>query len=228
MADEATPTETSVTEPTPANDAAPASALGGAGEVVEAVAGEAAPAEVAADPKSDAQAPAADAAPEVPDAYELTASEGVTLDPVALEAATPVFKELGLSNDQANKLMPVAEAFAKSIGDNLNRQILDGISTQHADWLREAKADTEIGGKQWDASLVTAAKGLDTLGFPKGSPLRNLLDESGLGNHPEMIRAFVKVGKLISEDSDFPRGNGAKPVQTNVARIMYPNDAPKG
>ena len=27
------------------------------------------------------------------------------------------------------------------------------------------------------------------------------MDESGLGNHPEMLRAFSKVGELLGEDS---------------------------
>ena len=43
-----------------------------------------------------------------PKRYELSAPEGFPIDAEALELATPIFQELGLSNDQANKLMPVA------------------------------------------------------------------------------------------------------------------------
>ena len=97
----------------------------------------------------------------------------------------------------------------------------------NADWLAEAKADEEIGGGKWDESISTSAKGLDNLGFPKGSPFRIFLSESGLGNHPEMIRAFARVGKAIGEDGDFVRADPAAQV-TNPARILYPNNPPKG
>jgi hypothetical protein len=163
-----------------------------------------------------------------PEAYELTAPEGMTLDAETLDLATPIFKELNLSNEQAQKLMPVAGEFAKRIQQAGQQQMLAEVATQRAAWGQEAKADPEIGGKNWDASVTTTAKALDTLGFEKGSPFRVLLEESGLGNHPEMIRAFVRVGKAVSEDSDFVRGNAGAQTESNPARLLYPNNPPKG
>lgn len=231
MADEAVSTET-LTETVAASEAVTETALGAA---TTEVATEAVVADASADPAVTADAATdADADTdtdatkgEVPEAYELVAPEGIILDPALIEAATPIFKDMGLSNDQANKLMPIAAQMAQRIGDNLNQQILDSVATERANWLNTAKNDTEIGGQNWDASLVTAAKGLDTLGFVKGSPLRNLLDESGLGNHPEMIRAFVKVGKAIGEDG-FERGAGSAAIIRDKAEILYPNDPAKG
>lgn len=232
MADEAASTET-LTETAAASEVVTETALGAATTEVatEAVVADASadPAVVADPAATDADASTdADAAKgEVPEAYELTAPEGIILDPALIEAATPIFKDMGLSNDQANKLMPIAAQMAQRIGDNLNQQILDSVATERANWLNTAKNDTEIGGQNWDASLVIAAKGLDTLGFVKGSLLRNLLDESGLGNHPEMIRAFVKVGKAIGEDG-FERGAGSAAIIRDKAEILYPNDKAKG
>lgn len=223
MADDATHTETSTaTETAPSDAVVDATALGGAvadGEGAEAVVeakpeGEAAEGEKALGAKPEGA--------EVPDTYDLKL-EGAELDAKAVEAATPVFKELGLTNDQANKLMPVADAFAKSITERNNQAILEGVATQRKEWLDTAKADKEIGGQQFDANLVVAAKALDQLGFAKGSPFRALLDESGLGNHPEMIRAFVKVGKAIGEDSDFARGTGSAAKQDRLS-TLYPDD----
>lgn len=234
MADEAASTET-LTETVAASEVAPETALGAA---TTEVATEAVVADASADPAvvadpaaaatdADASTDADAAKGEVPETYELTAPEGIILDPALIEAATPIFKDMGLSNDQANKLMPIAAQMAQRIGDNLNQQILDSVATERANWLNTAKNDPEIGGQNWDANLVTAAKGLDTLGFVKGSPLRNLLDESGLGNHPEMIRAFVKVGKAIGEDG-FERGAGSAAIIRDKAEILYPNDKAKG
>lgn len=197
-------TETAATE-TASTETAETTALGGAGETTEA--GETEGTEV----KSEA-----------PETYELATPEGFEkLDEEAVAAATPVFKELGLTNEQANKLVPIAANMAKKIVSDRDQQLLGNIAEQRKEWLETAKKDPEIGGGNWDASLGSAAKALDTLGFPKGSPLRNLLDESGLGNHPEMIRAFAKVGKAIGEDSDFVRGEQNASVQKTDAELFY-------
>ncbi|QNQ08319.1 hypothetical protein [Sphingomonas alpina] len=170
----------------------------------------------------------ADAASGIPHSYQLTAPEGITLDPVAIEAATPVFRELGLSNEAANKLMPVAADFARGITDRLNQQIVSEVQASRKAWLDSARADPEIGGPHWSRTIATAASALDALGFTRGSPFRMLLDESGLGNHPEMIRAFHKVGKAIGEDSNFTRGQSASSTRKGPAETLYPDDTPKG
>ena len=164
---------------------------------------------------------------EVPEAYDLEAPGGFTIEPAALAAATPVFKELGLSNEQANKLMPVAAKFAAGLSDKLNAQILSQVRADRKAWLDTAMADQEIGGAHWKQTLAKGAFALDNLGFPKGSPFRVLLDESGLGNHPEMIRAWAKVGRAIGEDGDFVRGAGTMQARRDTAETLYPNDAPR-
>jgi hypothetical protein len=160
-------------------------------------------------------------APAVPETYELAVPEGFEkLDEESVAAATPVFKELGLSNEQANKLVPVAADFAKRIVAQRDQQLLGTILDQRKGWLEEAKKDPEIGGSNWDASLGSAAKALDALGFPKRSPLRTALNDSGFGNHPELIRFMAKVGKAIGEDTDLVRGQGGKDKKTD-AEIFY-------
>jgi hypothetical protein len=69
-------------------------------------------------------------------------------------------------------------------------------------------------------TLGSAAKALDLLGFPKGSPLRVALNESGFGNHPEMIRLMAKVGKAIGEDSGFCPRSG-RPDKKTDAELFY-------
>lgn len=215
---------------------AEASALGGAGDGAGAgggdqgAAGEAAaktPEEIAAETKVTEEAAAAAKAAEIPEAYELTAPEGLTLDPADIETATPVFKDLGLTNEQANKLMPVAAAFAQRLVDGGNAKILAQVQADRKAWLDSAQADPEIGGAKWKESLAQGAHALDRLGFAKGSPFRVLLDESGLGNHPEMIRAWSKIGKAIGDDPTFLRGAGSPSTKRDAAAVLYPDDQPK-
>jgi hypothetical protein len=173
---------------------------------------------------NDGEKPAedAEAAPEgPPEAYDLKAPEGTTIDPEALAAAAPVFKDLNLSNEQAQKLMPVAADFAQRVTAQAAAKMESDIHATRKEWFEAAKNDQEIGGAHWDETLQTAARGLDRLGYPQGSPFRKLLEDSGLQFHPDMIRAWSKVGKAIGEDSDFVRGDQNASVQPTDAELFY-------
>jgi len=167
------------------------------------------------------------AAPVVPEAYELTALEGMTIDADLLEEATPIFKEIGLSNEAANKVLPVAKSLMDKTRDATIQQMVDAGAQQRKAWLDEAKADPEIGGGKWDSTLHAAGKALDALGYPEGSPFRAALTETGFGNHPEMIRAMAKVGAMVGEDGDFVRADAAVQVKRSREEVLYPNDVRK-
>lgn len=180
----------------------------------------------ASEPQTDAAADApADPASLPPEKYELTAPEGMTLDDEAVQMADPVFRELNLTNEQAQKLMPIAGEFAQRAGAAaLAKHQLDQAQTVTAmrrEWLENAKGDAEIGGANWDGTVSLAAKGLDALGFTKGHPFRALLDETGFGNHPEMIRAMRRVGERVGEDT-FERGGSGDAKPKSDRELFYP------
>lgn len=165
-----------------------------------------------------------DDAPTVPEAYELTAPEGFDMDADVLAEATPIFKELGLSNEDAQKLMPVAGQLVTRTVDRMQQQLIDGANAQRKAWLDTAKADPDIGGANWDASIAASARALDALGFKEGSDFRKVLNETGFGNYPDMIRAFAQVGKMVGEDGDFVRPDAGVRVKVPLEKQLYPND----
>jgi hypothetical protein len=57
--------------------------------------------------------------------------------------------------------------------------------------------DPEFGGPKLEESLRLANKAYDALASEN---LKELLKESGLANHPEMVRLFRKAGEMISTD----------------------------
>lgn len=167
--------------------------------------------------------PDGEAAPEhvVPETYELTA-EGIELDAAAIEAATPVFKELNLSNEQASKLMPVADKFREQVAGATLQQLVDAGAVQKAGWLKETRDHPEIGGGNLEQTLHLAGKAFDHFGIAEGSDFRNLLTETGFGNHPDMVRIMRGVGEMLSEDG-FPR-SGAGETKSDPLTDMYPNN----
>jgi len=83
------------------------------------------------------------------------------------------------------------------------------------EWAESAKTDKEFGGDKLPESLMSAKKALEAFGTPE---LKTLLNESGLGNHPDVIRFMVRAGKAISEDGfvSGARGAAGSPTAQNL------------
>lgn len=172
----------------------------------------------------------------VPESYTIAADalpEGAEIDTKLLEDAAPTFKELGLSNKAANKLAPLALKVAERMAE---RQADNFAATRKA-WADETLADPELGGKNWKATEANVARALDHFVGPqvgKGADgkeypneFRQLLNETGLGSHPVMVRAFKAIGEAMSEDTNFVRGDNGAAIKVPRENILYPEDAPK-
>lgn len=162
------------------------------------------------------------AAPVVPETYDLSL-EGVELDAALVEEATPIFKELGLTNDQANALLPLAPKLMAQAQEATMQRLIEAGAQQRQQWLEATKADPDIGGAKMEETTHLAAKGLDAIGFVEGHPFRKALTESGFGNHPDMIRMARRLGELVGEDGDFVRA-GAGSTTTDPLNELYPNN----
>lgn len=198
------PAETPAAE-TPAAPEADTSVLGGEVEQREAA-------------EPEAETPAGP-----PEKYELSL-EGVTLDEEMVAEAEPIFRELGLSNDQANALLPLAPKLMERAQNAVVQQMIDQGAQQRKDWLNAFVADPEIGGAKREETEHLAAKGLDALGFGKDHPFRKALTETGFGNHPDMIRAFRSIGQMVGEDGLFARENPGVREDVPAWKKLYPND----
>ncbi|HEC0985744.1 peptidase [Klebsiella pneumoniae] len=146
-----------------------------------------------------------------PDKYEFQAGEGVELDGEALKDFEPVARELNLTNEQAQKLV---DAYPKILAGVQQRQA-EAWQAQTEQWAADVKADKEIGGDKLTANLGVAQRALDTFGTPA---LKEYLNGTGLGNHPELVKAFVKVGKAMSEDGVV---TGKESGQRSAAEVLY-------
>lgn len=170
----------------------------------------------------DQTKPTGDGEPVVPDNYDdLVMPEGVELDKELLGALTPAFKDLFLTKEQAQLLTDKFIEHQRSAA----AKTAQGWAETVAGWADTARADPEIGGAKWDATVAASIRAVEKLGSPE---LKSYLQASGGGNHPELIRIFAKVGAMIREDD--PIGGGAEGAgkPANAAHLLYPNDAPKG
>lgn len=95
-------------------------------------------------------------------------------------------------------------------------------------WGEDAKVDKVIAGDdgtKFDENIALSRKGLDAL---KIDGLSELLVDSGYGNHPTIVRMFMKIGQWVSEDS-FINGSSqvTKESKKTHNQILYPNDTKK-
>jgi hypothetical protein len=154
---------------------------------------------------------------DVPETYaDFTLPEGMTLDSELLAEALPVFKDLGLTQTQAQGLVDLqskkAEADAQAQMNDFN-QMIDG-------WKDQSKNDKEFGGDKFEENVAIARSAIESFGTPE---LKDLLSEHGVGNHPEVIRFMVKVGKLTQEKNI--DGGGKPPnVSQDRADRLYPSN----
>ena len=153
--------------------------------------------------------------------YVVMLPDGAAVDQEFLDALSPEFKEFGLTQAQAQRL---ADKFAATQAARGAKQSETWAATVQG-WVDQAKADQELGGVKWDATVKTAVRAMDRVGTPA---LREYLEATGGGNHPEVIRAFARMGALISEDRPAAGGAGGAGKPADAAHLLFPNDVPKG
>tara|TARA_Y100000593_G_scaffold93525_1_gene188692 strand:+ start:1674 stop:2210 length:537 start_codon:yes stop_codon:yes gene_type:complete len=156
-----------------------------------------------------------------PETYDFKSPEGLPegaeIDKQILDTYSEAARELNLPQDQAQKMLD-------KVMPKLHERGLEEQERQRNEWAKESKADPEFGGDNLDENLGIAKKAIEQFG---SEGLRDLLDSStGLGNHPELIRFMVGVGKALSEDR-FVGSSQGQSVDPNddaaQARRLYPS-----
>lgn len=130
-----------------------------------------------------------------PEQYaDFTFPEGVEIDAEALGEFKDVAKELNLDQASAQKVAEIGAKLAEkwaTAAQTQHQAILDG-------WITEVKADKEIGGDALPQNLAVAKRALDTYG---NQGLKDLLNTSGFGNNPDVIKFMRNVGLTLKEDT---------------------------
>jgi len=143
-----------------------------------------------------------------PETYDLKTPEGYEIDAEVKTEFETTAKEIGLSQKGAEKLV--------AIQTKLQEKQAERTAETIANWAKDVKADKELGGNDYDAKMAVARESLSTFGDEE---LGVLLDKTGLGNHPSMIRFMYRAGKSMGEGRA-ERG-GASGAKEDAATILY-------
>lgn len=155
----------------------------------------------------------------VPDKYELKFADDAPLDPKEdREKIVAQAKEFGFTNAQAQAFATHIESTVKAV---VSRQA-SASEAQKTKWAEDAKADKELGGDKLQETLKVCKRAMDKFA-PKDSPLAKFFDESGYGNHPEVIRLFFKLGQTMKEDRPNHGSDGGSEKKPWGSRLFKQN-----
>lgn len=119
--------------------------------------------------------------------------EGLEMDAEVLTNFKGIAKELGITQEAAQKLIDLQA----SLETKRSAAAEQAQAEQAQQWAAQIKADKELGGENYSKTVETAIKAVEQYGSPE---LRNLLNETGIGNHPELVKFCHRIGKALSED----------------------------
>jgi hypothetical protein len=149
---------------------------------------------------------------QAPETYEFKAPEGVELDTDAVSEFSALAKELKLPADQAQKVADIAIKMAQRQAEQ-TAAVVKG-------WADQSRTDKEFGGDNLDANLAVAKKAVGAFGSEE---FTRLLNETGIGNHPEFIRFAYRAGKAMSDDTFVKGGNPTSTNNVPFEKRLYPN-----
>ena len=150
-----------------------------------------------------------------PEELEFTVPEGMEVNEPLMAEFTELAKELGITQEVGQKLIDLQTASEQKRAEEGTQAWND----MQASWVDTAKADKEYGGTEMNANLAIAKKTIDQFGTPE---LKEMLDFTGAGNHPEIIRLFYRVGKAISDDNLVMGGGTVEAPVKDAAAILFP------
>lgn len=167
-------------------------------------------------PTTPAEKPAP---PVVPDKYDFKDA-----DPTVVEKATPIFKELGLSQDAAQKLVDFYNARAAETSKL--------VTDMRSDWRTQTNALPEVATNPRAVEDMGRAKATIFENDPKGlAAFNEAMDLTGAGDHPAVVKAMLRFAARVNEGTHVsgagPSSEGQaspnKAARPSVAQSLYPN-----
>lgn len=160
-------------------------------------------------PKAEPEAPTPLTAASYAD---LALPEGLTVDAALFDRAKETFASVGVDPTKAPALL----ALFNDALTAQNKVVTDALAhhaQQQQAYTTEFNALPEFQGERRAQSVAVLGRALEEFA-PNPARLRADLDASGMGNHPDLIQAMLKMASMLVEDA---------PSSTGRERPLGPN-----
>lgn len=164
----------------------------------------------------------------LPTYEEFTAPEGFTLDVEQIGDFSKALAEFEVKTkaDHAEvqalgqSLIERHVAEVKKSVEAYHASLIDQFEQQKTSWREAFENDPEIGGNRKDTTANAALEFIRTHGGTpeQQSEFRQLMEQSGMGNHPAMIRMLAKANMALAEGRPLPAQTPGATVQNKVQK----------
>lgn len=151
-----------------------------------------------------------------PEKYDLKLPKDSPLEQSVVDRITEEAKKYGLSQDYAQHLIDREHNAVVSYVEAQKEALL----AKSEAWVEEIKSDKELGGENFAKNAELAKRVVNRFGT---EAFNKTLNDTGLGNHPELMRTFVKIGQAMSEDQLVIPGSQTPPKTKDIASTLYDN-----
>lgn len=123
-----------------------------------------------------------------------------------------------LSQKSANELMSMAVKLTKLMGDNYSKALAEQNRQKINNYKQLLNTDREIGGANLLRTMNTA-----NLAYTEfaDDEVQQILSETGLNCHPQVVKMFYNIGKRMQDDSVYGVNSGAV-LRENREDILFP------
>jgi hypothetical protein len=129
-----------------------------------------------------------------PKEYSLLQGDGASVGKADADWVKQVAHKAGLNEKQAGVVYEELHTRYQGIIDGFKNKKTETdqqwLDTLHQKWR----------GSDFDVNIQAAQKGVRAFG---GDELADVLESSGLGNHPALVETFANIGKALGEDKTF-------------------------
>jgi len=144
--------------------------------------------------------------PDTADDYKMPQRDDLAGDPDVDKRLLGEMHKLGLTNNQATGLMGYLNDGQANMQANIAANMESASNTLKEEW-----------GQAYDRKLQEARNALQAYAEPE---FVEMLNSTGLGDSPHMIKAFAKIGENLSEDVAKNLGEGAQGGMTPAEAIQ--------
>jgi DNA-binding transcriptional MerR regulator len=156
--------------------------------------------------------------------------EGMQVDTDSLAKFIPVAQELGLSQEGAQRLVTMyaeqLQAQAAQMQEAQTKQQAEIQETQKA-WLKEISEDADL-PKDKGVLKYTISRGIQKFCKTNGEfkQFTEVMEASGLGNHPAFVRLLYRVGRASSEEPLVANSQQASQAPKSLWQRLIPPPEP--
>lgn len=151
---------------------------------------------------------------------DLKLPDGSLLDPKTVDEVLALSKEKGWTKETAQGVL---ERESKALSSYIEGETAKLTQVQNS-WTEAARTDKEIGGEKFAENVECSNRVFKAFG---NEAVKNLLDNTKAGNHPDVIRMFNRIGRALGiMDDSFVMPSGglsASGQHRDAADVLYGN-----